>query len=245
MDLQLFNFEKHPVRTIADENGNPWFVAKDVCEAIGLSNTSQAVERLEEDEKGIYPIDTPGGTQEMLFASESGLYEIVLGSRTTERTKRFKRWVKRDVLPSIRKTGSYLAPQSPEELLHHATGQLVAHKKRLDALEQARLEELAARAETESRVQELAAQLASQKVDADQKRTIRYLLGKLGDRYKQCGHPKPYAAANREFNKHFGLGGYDGLLQSRFDEAIRWVQSETDKQRPLPMRLAPAGRAAR
>lgn len=114
---QLFNFEKTEVRVVADEHGNPWFVAKDVCDAIGLTNPSQAAERLEDDEKGLYSVDTPGGTQEMLFASESGLYEIVLGSRTTERTKRFKRWVKREVLPSIRKTGTYtMAPQPSKEI---------------------------------------------------------------------------------------------------------------------------------
>ena len=92
-------------------DGEPWFVAADVCRALGLKNTAMAIERLDEDEKGVSSIDTPGGTQEMAIVNESGLYSLVLGSRKPA-AKRFKKWVTAEVLPSIRKTGAYIGPDA-------------------------------------------------------------------------------------------------------------------------------------
>ena len=88
------------------QNGEPWFVAKDVCECLDIGNSRDAVAALDEDEKGVDSIDTPGGAQEMSIISEPGLYSLILRSRKPE-AKAFKRWVTHDILPSIRKTGSY------------------------------------------------------------------------------------------------------------------------------------------
>jgi hypothetical protein len=109
MNQQLapFDFEGRPVRVVTDSQGEPWFVAADVLVTIGLDR--KALERLDEDEKGVSSIHTPGGGQEMTTVNEPGLYTLVLGSRKTE-AKRFKRWVTHEVLPSIRKTGSYAVP---------------------------------------------------------------------------------------------------------------------------------------
>lgn len=109
MNQQLapFDFEGRPVRVVTDSQGEPWFVAADVLATIGLDR--KALERLDEDEKGVSSIHTPGGGQEMTTVNEPGLYTLVLGSRKTE-AKRFKRWVTHEVLPSIRKTGSYAVP---------------------------------------------------------------------------------------------------------------------------------------
>ena len=85
-----------------------WFVAADVCRILEHSNSRMAVERLDDDEKGVSSIYTPGGTQEMSIVSESGLYSLVLGSRKPE-AKAFKRWITHDVIPSIRKTGGYVS----------------------------------------------------------------------------------------------------------------------------------------
>lgn len=93
------------VRTVL-RDGEPWFVAADVCKALELGNVSRAVERLDDDEKGITPIHTLGGEQEMLIVNEPGLYTLILGSRKAE-AKAFKRWITHDVLPSIRKQGYY------------------------------------------------------------------------------------------------------------------------------------------
>ncbi|MEY2875804.1 MAG: hypothetical protein RLZZ373_3175 [Pseudomonadota bacterium] len=90
-------------------NSEPWFVAADVCAALTISNNRDALARLDDDEKGVGSIDTPSGTQQMGLINESGLYSLILGSRKPE-AKRFKKWVTADVLPSLRKTGSYTMP---------------------------------------------------------------------------------------------------------------------------------------
>lgn len=83
----------------------PWFVGKDVCDCLGTA-TNNLPAILEDDERGIYTIDTPSGEQQMTIVSEPGLYSLILRSRKPE-AKAFKRWVTHDVIPSIRKTGSY------------------------------------------------------------------------------------------------------------------------------------------
>lgn len=105
-ELIPFDFEGRQVRVVTDAQGEPWFVAADVCAALALPDTHKAVARLDDDEKDRSSIPTPGGMQDMTVVNEPGLYSLVLGSRKPE-AKRFKRWVTHDVLPAIRKTGAY------------------------------------------------------------------------------------------------------------------------------------------
>lgn len=107
----VFNFDSHTVRTVIIED-QPWFVAADVCAALDLPDTHKALGRLDDDEKGRNSIPTLGGPQEMSIINESGLYNLVLGSRKPE-AKRFKKWVTAEVLPAIRKTGRYEVPTGP------------------------------------------------------------------------------------------------------------------------------------
>lgn len=104
-NMQVFGFEGSDIRVLR-KDGSLWWIAKDVCEVLGLSNVSDAVSKLDEDEKDVASTDTLGGKQNLLIVNESGLYSLILGSRKTE-AKRFKRWVTHDVIPSIRQTGSY------------------------------------------------------------------------------------------------------------------------------------------
>ncbi|MDD2810352.1 BRO family protein [Rhodoferax sp.] len=104
-----FEFESHALRVNLDAAGQPWFVAADVLSTLSLDR--KALERLDDDEKGVSSIHTPGGAQDMTAVNESGLYNLVLGSRKPE-AKRFKRWITHEVLPSIRKTGSYTSAMS-------------------------------------------------------------------------------------------------------------------------------------
>ena len=90
--------------------GEPWFVAADVCRALELERTNRALSRLDDDEKGTHSVSTPGGRQMMSIVSESGLYALVLSSRKPE-AKALKRWITHEVIPSIRKTGGYIAGQ--------------------------------------------------------------------------------------------------------------------------------------
>ncbi len=91
-------------------DGEPWFVASDVTEALTLS--TEATRRLDDDEKGLRTVQTPGGQQEVIIINESGLYSLILTSRKPE-AKKFKKWVTNEVLPSIRKTGGYTPPRQP------------------------------------------------------------------------------------------------------------------------------------
>lgn len=106
-NLSVFSFEKSPVRTIL-VSGAPWFSSADVGKILQLSNIRASVALLVDDEKGVNTIDTPGGKQEISIVSESGLYALIFKSRRPE-AKKFRRWVTSEVLPAIRKTGSYSA----------------------------------------------------------------------------------------------------------------------------------------
>jgi hypothetical protein len=101
MNTQLipFDFEGRPVRVVTDAQGEPWFVAADIARS------------LDDDEKGTQIVRTPSGDQEMLVINESGLYSAILRSRKPD-AKRFKRWITHEVIPSIRKTGTYAMPNA-------------------------------------------------------------------------------------------------------------------------------------
>jgi prophage antirepressor-like protein len=100
-----FNFCVSSIRVVMLD-GNPWFVAADVCSALEIINVARAMSRLDDDEKGVHTVNTLGGNQQMTVVSESGLYSLTLTSRKPE-AKKFKKWVTSEVLPSIRKTGGY------------------------------------------------------------------------------------------------------------------------------------------
>ncbi|MHB1706399.1 MAG: BRO-N domain-containing protein [Acidithiobacillus sp.] len=105
--LMSFAFEDHAVRVVRDEAGEPWFVAADVCAVLELPNTTRALARLDADEQALISIQgISRGNDQVNVVNESGLYALILGSRKAS-AKRFKRWVTHEVLPSIRKTGSY------------------------------------------------------------------------------------------------------------------------------------------
>lgn len=126
-ELQVFTYGGNEVRTV-QRNGEPWFVLKDVCAILGIGNNRMASDRLDTDEKGVSQIDTLGGKQEMTVINESGLYNVILRSDKPE-AKPFRKWVTSEVLPSIRRTGGYIAGQenlTPEELMAKAL--MVAQK---------------------------------------------------------------------------------------------------------------------
>ena len=131
--LSTFNFESNSIRTLAINN-EPWFVAKDLCNAINISNYRDAIERLDEDEKGVALTDTLGGQQEMNIVSESGMYTLILRCRDAVKKgsipHRFRKWVTAEVLPTIRKTGKYESKTSVNDRtgLRNAVNMLVSKK---------------------------------------------------------------------------------------------------------------------
>lgn len=122
-EIQKFDFKGSSLRTLTDEAGEPWFVAKDVCDILGMSNPSMAVTALDKDEVAqIDPKDYLGSenrsNQAVNIVSEPGLYKLIMRSRKPE-AKEFQRWVTHEVLPSIRKRGGYMAGQermTPEQM---------------------------------------------------------------------------------------------------------------------------------
>ena len=114
--LQVFNNQEFgQVRTMTID-GSPWFVAKDVCECLGITKHRDAVSRLDGDERGSVEVDTLGGTQQMAAVNEYGLYSLVLSSRKPS-AKAFKRWITHEVIPAIRKHGAYMTGETLEQAL--------------------------------------------------------------------------------------------------------------------------------
>ena len=115
-ELQVFKFENSQVRTVLI-NDEPYFVGKDVATILGYSNPRDALSKhVDEEDKGVANYDTPGGKQNLTVINESGVYALVFGSKLPG-AKKFKRWVTKEVLPTIRKTGGYKVPDNPMDAL--------------------------------------------------------------------------------------------------------------------------------
>lgn len=111
-DITIFNHLGNNIRVMTDKQGEPWFVLKDICDALDLKNISDVASRLDED--GV--IDNLGRTQKTNVVTEAGLYEVIFMSRKPE-AKAFKRWVTSEVLPSIRTHGMYATPKLKRVLI--------------------------------------------------------------------------------------------------------------------------------
>lgn len=211
-DIQIFNNpEFGEIRTI-DQNGEPWFVGKDVAAALGYSNPRDAIAKhVDEQDKGVAICDTPGGKQPMPIINESGLYSLIFGSKL-EGAVRFKRWVTSEVLPSIRKNGGYIAGQeqlTPEELMAKAL--LVANKTLADR--EARICELTAQNSqltVEKQIMQPKAEYFDELVD-------RNLLTNFRETAKELG-VKPKAFVAWLLEKKFLYRDQKGKLLPREDK---------------------------
>ena len=126
-DLQVFAFGDSLVRTTM-KDGEPWWIARDVCAVLDIKNPRDAVLDLDDDEKGVAITDTPGGPQEMTTVSESGLYSLIFRSRKPE-AKAFRRWVTHEVLPAIRRTGGYSRVSEIQGLIAQYEGKISKNAK--------------------------------------------------------------------------------------------------------------------
>ena len=115
-DIQLFHSDQFgDVRALAVD-GEPWFVATDVAKALGYGDATHMTRRLDEDEKGLRSVETPGGKQQLSVISEAGLYNAILGSKVPG-AREFKRWVTHEVLPGIRRHGAYATPVTIDRII--------------------------------------------------------------------------------------------------------------------------------
>lgn len=206
----LKQFEGKQVRAVVDENGNPWFVASDTMNLLGIKSQRHALRKLDDDDRGEAEIPGDGGFRKFTTVSESGLYALVLRS-TKEEAIRFQKWVTKDVLPSIRKTGQYSTePQkemSPLDILEN-------HVRQMRYLEQAN-------ANLSTQIQNVAI-VARQDHDTlthDQITELTHLIGSLKD---ISGDPKDCGRAMKILKVRFNLNGmntWKEMPRHGFDEA--------------------------
>lgn len=195
-EIRKFDFRGASLRTLTDEAGEPWFVAKDVCDILEISNPSDALKRLDDDERSRFNLGRQGETN---IVNEAGLYVLVLGSRKPE-AHEFKRWVTHEVLPQIRKTGGYIpATDADDDMTILAKAVMIGQRtmeqqQRKIAEQQTRIVELEPKARFADAVAasdgtclvgELAKMLRQNGMDIGQNRLFRLLqadgyLGKSG-----------------------------------------------------------------
>ena len=126
---KVFNYQEKEVRTVI-KDGEPWFVAKDVCEILEIEKYRDAVGRINNNQRGSVVVDTLGGMQEMTAINEAGVYKLVFTSRKPEAEK-FTDWLAEDVIPSIRKTGTYLSQQVDSKMLYQIAQALEEKEKQI------------------------------------------------------------------------------------------------------------------
>lgn len=195
-EMQRFDFKGASLRTLTDEEGEPWFVAKDVCDILGHSNVSMALDRLDDDERSKFNLGRQGETN---IVNEAGLYVLVLGSRKPE-AHEFKRWVTHEVLPQIRRTGGYIPTSDADDDMTILAKAVMIGKRTMEAQKQkiasqqsrivelepkARFADAVAASDGTCLVGELAKMLRQNGMDIGQNRLFRLLqadgyLGKSG-----------------------------------------------------------------
>lgn len=203
-EIQRFDFRGASLRTLTDETGEPWFVAKDVCDILGMSNPSMAVTALDKDEVAqIDPKDYLGSenrsNQAVNIVSEPGLYKLIMRSRKPE-AKEFQRWVTHEVLPQIRKTGGYIPTSDVDDDMTILAKAVMIGQRTMEAQKQkiaeqqtrivelepkARFADAVAASDGTCLVGELAKMLRQNGMDIGQNRLFRLLqadgyLGKSG-----------------------------------------------------------------
>lgn len=195
-ELQIFNSKEFgDIRTVTIDN-EPWFVGKDVATALGyakpLNALSTHVEKDDSLKQGI--TDSLGREQETIFINESGLYALIFGSKL-DSAKRFKRWVTSEVLPAIRKTGSYQKSLTPQEMLRIQLSMIDNHEDRIADLEQ-------------NMTIDYGQQMALG--DTVSKVVIDALGGKESNAYKEISK-KVFAECNRDLKHYFNVNARNNV----------------------------------
>ena len=215
-DLMIFeNAEFGQMRTVTIDN-EPWFVGKDVAEALGYAKPTDAVrKRVDEEDRGISKMETPSGTQDMTVINESGMYSLILGSKLPS-AKKFKHWVTSEVLPSLRKTGSY-------EMKNYSTEMkaILMHDEKIVKID--------------GRVTDLENNMV---IDYGQQQTlknevnkvvVKALGGKESNAYKEVSK-KVFSEINHDIQEKFTVNSRNNVPKKRFDEVIAFVRSWSPSQ---------------
>lgn len=206
-------FEGHEFRVIENEEG-PLFLLNDVC---GILNLAPRVvkQRLSEDVCATYPLKTVGGTQRATFLNEDGLYDVVLESRKPE-AKKFRKWITGEVIPSIRKTGSYQVDQPSNRTLLLETA--LEHEKKLETHDK-RINYLENNMRINGPQEQCIGKNARGKV-------VEALGGKESNAYQKVSR-KAFSQFWNEFKSYFEVPRYGELPKVRFEEALQFIQEWT------------------
>lgn len=213
-NLQIFkNSEFGEIRTVT-VNDEPMFCLTDICKALEMSNPTMVAQRLDDDERTKLDLGRQGETN---FITESGLYAVILRSDKPN-AKKFRKWVTSEVLPSIRKTGSYNKPMTTAEKIH-----LLAQSD----------EELTHRVdEVEAEVEELKETMPLLAVDCDRitnavkSKGIETLGGKDSNSYKDRSlRGRVYADIHREVKRQFGVTTYKAIKRNQCEKAVAFVRN--------------------
>lgn len=206
-ELQIFNSgEFGEIRTI-EIDGKPYFVGTDVAKALGYNNPRDAVSR---HCKGVVKRDTPtsSGIQSMSYINEGDLYRLIMKSKLPSAEK-FESWVMDEVLPTIRKTGSYQKPLTTVEQIQVIATGFLDHEERINRLENTMTIDYAQ--------QESIRDLVSSVV-------IAHLGGKESNAYKEIGK-KVFAECNRDIKIYFAVNARNNIPKLRFEEAMEYVKN--------------------
>jgi prophage antirepressor-like protein len=206
-ELQFFNSEEFgEIRTI-EIDGKPYFVGTDVAKALGYSNPRKAIL---DHCKGVTKRDTPtsSGIQSMSYINEGDLYRLIMKSKLPSAEK-FESWVMDEVLPTIRKTGSYQKPLTTVEQIQVIATGFLDHEERLNRLENTMTIDYAQ--------QESIRDLVSSVV-------IAHLGGKESNAYKEIGK-KVFAECNRDIKTYFAVNARNNIPKLRFEEAMEYVKN--------------------
>lgn len=206
--LDIFrNREFGEIRTVTID-GEPWFVGRDVATILGYAKPLNALAmHVDEDDslkQGV--IDGMGRTQETIFINESGLYSLILSSKMAT-AKRFKRWVTSEVLPQIRKTGSYHKRLTPEEMMRIQLGMVDDHEDRIQHIENTMTIDYGQQQELKKAVN---------------KRVIEILGGKKAPAYKELSK-KVFAECNHDIQDYFAVNSRNNIPSLRFGNALEYV----------------------
>ena len=211
-ELQIFkNSEFGEIRTVTI-NEEPWFVGKDVAEALGYVKARNAISNhVSEEDKKDAPIQgNLGGRQNMTIINESGLYALIFGSKL-ESAKQFKRWVTSEVLPAIRKTGSYQLSANPLEQIKIIAGGVLQMDERLTKLENTMTIDYAQQQSITKAVN---------------KAVTKVLGGKGSNAYQEVGK-KVFAECNRDIKDFFCVNARNNIPKARFQDAMEYIEKWT------------------
>lgn len=206
--LEIFkNREFGEIRTVTVD-GEPWFVAKDIAEILQYTNTQKAIrDHVDEEDKLTERIVLSGQNREVICINESGLYSLILSSKMPG-AKRFKRWVTSEVLPQIRRTGTYQKPLTPQEMIRVQLGMIDGHEERITHLENTMTIDYEQQQELKKTVN---------------KRVIEVLGGKKAPAYKEMSK-KVFSECNHDIQDYFRVNSRNNIPTKRYQEAVEYVE---------------------